>query len=49
MFDPSTTTKYGSLVIDRLLNNKHWSVETSPKWLLSDDDKYDYEIRENDE
>jgi hypothetical protein len=49
VFDPSTTTKYGSLVIDRLLNNRHWSVETSPKWLLSDDDKYDYEIRETDE
>lgn len=47
VFDPSTTTKYGEKVIDRLLNTHQWTVENTPKWILSDDLKYDYEIKEH--
>ncbi len=43
VFDPSFTTKFGDNVIERLLSDRVYTVEQSPKWLLSSDDRYDYE------
>jgi hypothetical protein len=45
LFNPSFTTKYGDNIIERLLSDRIYTVEQSPKWLLSDDDAYDYGIR----
>lgn len=45
LFDPAFTTKYGKPVIQRKLATSLWTVEDRPKWLLSDDDRYDYEIK----
>jgi hypothetical protein len=44
-FEPSFVTKPGQNVIDRKLNNTVWTVENTAKWVLSDDDRYDYEVK----
>jgi len=46
LFEPSFVTKWGQNVIERKLNTEYWSVENQPRWLLSDDDRYEYEIEE---
>ncbi len=47
LFEPSFVTKWGQLVIERKLGSEYWSVENQPRWLLSDDDRYEYEMKEN--
>jgi len=47
-FEPSFVTKPGQNVIERKLGTSMWSVENTAKWVLSDDDRYDYEIKNND-
>ena len=49
VFEPSFVTKWGTRVIERKLGTEYWSVENQPRWVLSDDDNYNYEIKENDE
>jgi hypothetical protein len=44
LFEPSFTTKYGDLVINRLINEHLWDVEDNPKWKLEDNNKYHYDI-----
>lgn len=46
-FEPSFVTKPGQNVIDRKLNNTIWTVENTAKWVLSDDDRYNYEVKNN--
>jgi len=46
VFEPSFVTKWGQTVIDRRLGTSYWSVENQPRWILSDDDRYEYEIKE---
>jgi hypothetical protein len=46
-FEPSFVTKPGTNVIERKLNTNTWTVERTNKWVLSDDDKYNYGIEEN--
>ena len=46
-FEPSFVTKPGQNVIERKLGSQMWSVENTAKWVLSDDDRYDYEVKEN--
>jgi hypothetical protein len=46
--DPSFTTKYGQLVIDRLINEKSWDVEDGAKWMTEDSDRYDYDVEQID-
>ena len=48
LFDPSFTTKTGTL-IERFINTKLWDVENAHKWVTSDDDRYEYEIKKVDE
>lgn len=43
LFEPSFTTKYGNLVIDRLINEHKWDVEDNPKYILEDNNRYNYE------
>lgn len=48
-FDPSFTTKVGSLVIERHINEYKWDVENGHKWLTEDDDdKYHYDLVKTD-
>lgn len=47
LFEPSFVTKWGQMVIERNLGTEYWSVENQPRWLLSDDDRYEYEIKES--
>ena len=42
--DPSFTVKSGQSVIQRKINSHTWTVENTPKWMTSDDDRYDYDI-----
>lgn len=42
--DPSFTVKSGQTVIQRKINTHTWTVENTPKWMTSDDDRYDYDI-----
>lgn len=49
VFEPSFVTKWGTRVIERKLGTEYWSVENQPRWVLADDDNYNYEIKENDE
>lgn len=49
MFEPSFVTKWGQLVIDRKLGTETWSVENQSRWILSDDDRYEYEMDENED
>lgn len=44
LFEPSFVTKPGENVIDRKLNTQVWTVENTAKWVLSDDNRYDYEV-----
>ena len=44
LFEPSFTTKYGKMVIDRLINERQWDVEDSPKWTLEDSNRYHYDV-----
>jgi hypothetical protein len=46
-FDPSFVTKPGQNVIERKIGTHMWSVENTSKWVLSDDDRYEYTIEEN--
>ena len=46
-FEPSFVTKPGQNIIERKLGSQMWSVENTAKWVLSDDDRYDYEVKEN--
>ena len=46
-FEPSFVTKPGQNVIERKLGSQMWSVENTSKWVLSDDDRYDYEVTQN--
>ena len=48
-FEPSFVTKPGQNVIHRELNDTIWSVENTGKWVLSDDDRYYYDIKPQDE
>jgi hypothetical protein len=45
-FEPSFVTKPGQNLIERKLGTQMWSVENTAKWVLSDDDRYDYEVKE---
>jgi hypothetical protein len=42
--DPSFTTKVGTPVIQRLLNNHMWSVEDADRWVTEDNENYFYSI-----
>lgn len=44
LWDPSYTTKKGQNLINRLINETLWDVEDGDKWITSDDDRYDYDI-----
>ena len=44
LHDPSFTVKSGQSVIQRKINSHTWTVENTPKWMTSDDDRYDYDI-----
>ncbi len=44
VFEPSFTTQYGKPVIERLISDRLYTVEDRPKSILSDDERYDYEI-----
>lgn len=46
LFEPSFITKWGSTVIDRRLGTEYWSVENKDRWILSDDDRYEYDVEE---
>jgi hypothetical protein len=46
-FEPSFVTKPGQNIIERKLGTQMWSVENTSKWVLSDDDRYDYEVKRN--
>lgn len=48
LFESSFVTKWGQNIIERKLNTHLWSVEDKDKWILSDDDRYDYDIREGE-
>lgn len=43
-YDPSFTTKYGEKLLERLISDRLYTVENEPKWKLSDDEKYDYDV-----
>jgi len=45
-FEPGFVTKWGQHIIDRKLGSAYFSVENQPKWILSDDDRFDYEFNE---
>jgi hypothetical protein len=44
-FEPSFVTKPGQNIIERKLGTHMWSVENTAKWVLSDDDRYNYDIK----
>lgn len=46
LFEPSFVTKWGQQVIERKLGTNSWTVEDKDKWILSDDDRYEYDIME---
>ena len=46
LFEPSFVTKWDKIVIDRKLGTEYWSVEDKDRWILSDDDRYEYDIEE---
>jgi len=47
-FEPSFVTKPGQNVIERKLGTQMWSVENTSKWVLSDDDRYDYDVKKRE-
>ena len=48
MFDPSFTTKPYGTAAKRMLNTHSWTVENTAKWVLSDDQTYDYDVKKNE-
>lgn len=48
VFEPSYITKWGENIIDRRLGTELWTVENKSRWILSDDDRYEYEIRDTE-
>ena len=46
VFDPSFVTKPGETVIERKLHTHLWSAEQEATWVLSNDERYEYEIAE---
>jgi hypothetical protein len=46
VFDPSFVTKPDVAVVERRLHTHLWSAEQTAKWVLSDDEKYEYEVNE---
>ena len=44
--DPSFCVKPNQNIIERRIHEHKWSVEQNPKWVTSDDDKYDYNIED---
>jgi len=46
LYDPSFVTKPDKMVIQRFLNTHNWTVEDQNKWVLSDDDRYNYDVNE---
>lgn len=48
MFEPSFVTKWGQSVIDRKLGTSYFSVENQPRWILSDDDRFEYEMKDTE-
>jgi hypothetical protein len=47
-FDPAFTTRFGENIIDRLLSDRVYTAEQSPKWQLTSEETYDYEIRNSE-
>ena len=45
LWDPSHTTKRGVHLIDREVSDYIWGVEDGSKWLTSDDNSFNYEIK----
>lgn len=48
LFEPSFCTKWKKDIIDRKINAKVWNVEDKPRWMLSDNEDYNYEIEEKE-
>ena len=48
LFEPSFTTKAGSLLIDRIINSRPWDVEDADKWLVEDSERYNYDLQVKD-
>jgi hypothetical protein len=46
LFEPSYITKWGQTIIDRRLGTELWTVENKSRWILSDDDRYEYDMKE---
>ena len=48
VFDPSLAAEPDKPLINRLVNTKTWSVETTSKWITDEDEEgsYDYEYKE---
>ena len=46
--DPSFCVKPDQMIVERRIHEYKWSVEQNPKWVTSDDDKYDYDILKNE-
>lgn len=44
LFEPSTVTKVGQHLIDRLVNTRKWDVEDASKWTTEDSNRYNYDI-----
>ena len=44
LFEPSFCTKPNTSVIERRLNSTIWTAEDTAKWVLSDNENYNYEI-----
>lgn len=47
VFDPSFVTKPGEMVCERLLHTHLWSAEQTVKWVLGDNEQYEYSVLEN--
>lgn len=48
LWDPSFTTKKGQNLIERLVNERTWDVEDGDKWITSDDDRYYYDVTDEE-
>lgn len=46
VFEPSYITKWGQTIVDRRLGTELWTVENKSRWILSDDDRYEYDMKE---
>ena len=47
LFEPSFVTKWGQNIIDRRLGTEYFSVENQPRWILSDDDRFEYDMKDS--